>query len=645
MHSRWRLCVVAVSLLVMSACTNSSDRHSDDATTTGVPEKKSPLRDRPLPPRVAVGQKPEGATLGDPAFTPLPGARAESGTLGGAVYQIEIPENWNGRLVMWMHGFEEFAPEAKATPPDFRRYLIANGIAWAASSFSTTSFIPGRAADETAALWDRFVRKHGRPSWTYIAGQSMGGWAAHIAAERYADRFDGALGLCGSAGTTPGLRISVEALVAGAYVAGITQTDIDEAPNIDDVIAQQVRPALRDPQKHTQFENILIDLTGGPRAFAREGIHLEEDTNWTRVSLLVAAGLVPPRDTPYRLGPGSDVTSADFNENAIRLPANEAALSTFTEGMEVTGNLQMPLVTLHTTGDGQTPIDQAKILRQRADAAGRGDLLVTRVIKDAGHCGFSTGEQEAAFSALAGWVERGEKPEGTKVNVDDLGSLDRTFELQPRPATPEADDVSAAAQRAVVSGRARLDGAAFDARWLGAVVRDGRLVTPCQYTLPPVEAGQFEITLYGANESAGCGRSGAEMLFWTFVGDQMLYANAAIPWPAAGTVEVGLEFSTAAPSGAAPATTGVFGEVYQADGQRVATGARVEAYIGDTVCAVASIRSSGDFVGYTMDIVGPDSIPECVPGATVTFRVDGVVANETFVNSPDQDDQLDLTLQ
>jgi hypothetical protein len=102
--------------------------------------------------------------------------------------------------------------------------------------------------------------------------------------------------------------------------------------------------------------------------------------------------------------------------------------------------------------------------------------------------------------------------------------------------------------------------------------------------------------------------------------------------------------SLSAPRGAAPATTGRFGEAYHADGQRVPTGARVEAYIGDTVCGVASIRSSGSFVGYSMNIVGPDSIAGCVSGATVTFRVDGAPANETTVNSPDREEQVDLTL-
>ena len=47
---------------------------------------------RPLPPPVQVRPEPEGVALGDPAFQPLPGARAEFGRLGGSVYQVEVPD-------------------------------------------------------------------------------------------------------------------------------------------------------------------------------------------------------------------------------------------------------------------------------------------------------------------------------------------------------------------------------------------------------------------------------------------------------------------------------------------------------------------------------------------------------------------------
>src|SRR5688572_32008888 len=38
-------------------------------------------------------------------FEALPGARAFSGRYEGGLYRIEIPERWNGDLVLYAHGF------------------------------------------------------------------------------------------------------------------------------------------------------------------------------------------------------------------------------------------------------------------------------------------------------------------------------------------------------------------------------------------------------------------------------------------------------------------------------------------------------------------------------------------------------------
>src|SRR6476661_3767593 len=76
---------------------------------------------RPLPPPVQVRPEPAGVALGDPAFRPLPGARAEFGRLGGSVYQVEVPERWNGRLVLYLHGYGELGPTAEVSPPGIRR--------------------------------------------------------------------------------------------------------------------------------------------------------------------------------------------------------------------------------------------------------------------------------------------------------------------------------------------------------------------------------------------------------------------------------------------------------------------------------------------------------------------------------------------
>jgi pimeloyl-ACP methyl ester carboxylesterase len=505
--------------------------------------------------------------------------------------------------------------------------------------------IPGRSTDETAALWDYIARKYGRPAHTYVMGQSMGGMAANIAAERYANRFDGALALCGSAAQTPAVEADANFFVAGAYAAGVTQAEFDASTDVDKLIRERIQPALRDPATHERFENIVIDLTGGPRALDREGFRVEEETNWRRARLLVASGLAPNRDTVYRLGPLSDVASAAFNRSVIRFRTNASLLHTFVEGNETTGELRMPLLTLHTTGDGQVPIDQAQILQRRVDAAGKSDLLVQRVVRDAGHCGFTNEEQQTSFEALVRWVEHGTRPTGTNVMVDDLRKLDRTFELSPRAGTPQADAIPGADDRVVVRGHLALDGKPFDARFLGAVVRRDGLVTPCQFTLPPVARGNYEITVLADGESFGCGAPGAEILLWTFANEKIVYSSGAVAWPGnGGTATFDASFSMSTPEGDIPATTQFNGELFDRDGTKLPPGARVEAFVGSTRCGVASTRRGGSFSGYVLAVVGPRSIPGCTAGATLTFRINGEPAVETSVNDPTgRGEALDLT--
>jgi hypothetical protein len=389
----------------------------------------------------------------------------------------------------------------------------------------------------------------------------------------------------------------------------------------------------------------MLALTGGERAFGREGFHQEEETNWRRGGLAVVARLVPPRHEPYQLGPDSPVSSEDFNRGALVLPTDEEALRTFTEGMEVTGDLQLPLLTLHTTGDGQVPIGQAQLLRRRVDEAGAADRLAQRVIEDPGHCGFTTEEQEVALADLVEWVEDGVEPDATNLAVDDLSDLDRTFELLPRAGTPGAARVPGARERVTVRGQARLDGRLLEARFLGAVVRRDGLVTPCQQTLPAVERGRYELVVLAEEEGSGCGRPGAEILLWTFVGDERLFSTEAIRWPSASGARRDVVFSAAAPLGASLATTDYSGEIYRRDGRRVAPGTRVEARVDGTVCGVASTRRTGSFAGYVLSVVGEAAVPGCRSGARVTFRIDGDPAVETVVNGREHGGALDLTVR
>ena len=197
-------------------------------------------------------------------------------------------------------------------------------------------------------------------------------------------------------------RIDTDFFVAAAYAAGVTQREYDRSRSIPNLIHDRILPALRRPRVHRRFEDIMVSLTGGRRPFDREGFRMEEETNWHRAELLVASGIARNLQTVYRLGPPSSVTSREFNHAVIRLRTNVPLRRAYLAGNEMHGRLAMPLLTLHTTGDGQVPIDQLGILRRRVDAAGRGRLLVSRVFVDPGHCGFTATEWAAAYGRWSG---------------------------------------------------------------------------------------------------------------------------------------------------------------------------------------------------------------------------------------------------
>jgi hypothetical protein len=204
---------------------------------------------------------------------------------------------------------------------------------------------------------------------------------------------------------------------------------------------------------------------------------------------------------------------------------------------------------------------------------------------------------------------------------------------------------SGAEDRVVVRGRATLDGASFDAPYVGAVVKRHGLVTPCQQTLPRVRNGRFALTVYPRTESTGCGVAGSEIFLWTFVQDQIVYSTQSVRWPGNGEkARFDPAFSISAPSGGVGPIVGFAGEIFDRRNRRLPPGAHVEAHIGETRCAVATTRRIDNFTGFSIDVVGPDSIPGCTVGATITFRVDGRDARETAVNQAGQGSSLNLSL-
>ncbi len=631
--------VVAALSVLLVACGGKDTPKAAQTAASATSKSPTASATRALPSPVSIAGAPVGGfTLADPAFEPIPGAKADFGHLGGTAYQIEIPDNWNGRLVMYMHGNDQDA-QLHVYPPIQRADLIHNGFAWASSSYSVNIvYVSGVAADETAALWDFFAQKYGRPAHSYVMGVSMGGAATVTSAERYGDRYDGALALCGDA---PPLDYQGDFVVMAAYAAGVTQSEFDST-DLSELINKRIRPALVDPATRTRFENLFIDRTGGPRPLAREGIRAGEEQAWEVYPGNIGSGFYNNAKKIYKLGPTAGVTSDEFNRNVLRVnnpPPNDP----YGAGNVVTGKLQMPLITMQGTGDIATVFSGSQEVRRRVDAAGKSDLLVQRAIQSPIHCaeqsGFTTEELKKGLDDLVAWAEQGTKPDGEDL-LGDLSAIGHAFTSTPRLGSAAAAALPGDGQHMTLRGTLTFDGQ--------RVVPDGNIfvwaevrtaagmLRACSYEpVTFLDDGRYELSVAADAEVSGCGSTTARAYLLFFKDGVRHVSTQPIPWADGAEATFDAAFVSAQTGGAGAATsqeffgTEVYGSLSDAKGNSAKPGTFVEAYVGDTLCGrfVASpVVMVFDAPGvYDMRVAAPAAIPACASGETITFRVNGVV--------------------
>ncbi len=440
--SRIALAVLAwLAAVVFVACEDASSVARQSGVTGGATATPASL-----------GVTPETTQyrVRDPAFEPLPGARALYGTYEGGAYQIEVPDDWNGHLVLWAHGFRGFGDELFVDiPPPMREYFIANGYAWAASSYRANGYVPGFGAMDTLALKDLFEREVGRPERVYLVGASMGGNVVTLSLERAPGAYDGALALCGVTSGAQILDFFASWGALAAYFAGVDMTGLGQDPDaLAKAFREQVLPALGSPGDFTdagrRFENVIMHLSGGPRPFFEEGFADRYDENFELViaSLAARASAVPVAGNvgyDYHIDPEFGLSDEALNAGVPRLAPDEEARrnSTFGEFAPMTGAIEDPLLTLHNTGDLFVPFGLERTYLELVRAAGREELLVQRAIRRAGHCNFTPDEVRIAFEDLVRWVEEGVRPEGDDL-TGDLTNVGLRFTMPLEPDDPAA---------------------------------------------------------------------------------------------------------------------------------------------------------------------------------------------------------------
>jgi hypothetical protein len=371
------------------------------------------------------------------------------GVLDGAAYRIEVPQSgWNGTLVMWAHGYLGDIPDLRVSPPFIRRHLIERGYAWAASSYSKNGYDVRAAVEDTNHLALSFVaiarNRHVRlsmPKRFLIAGVSMGGHIAGAAVERetladahYKVRYAGALPMCGVMGDTELQSYFAAYHLAAMQVAGMPAPAFPISDWRDVQAAAQAALWTRFPSQTSELgerlKRIAMNLSGGARPFFEEGFADAslQDALWSTgvrdgtVGGVLNGSIADTRKIEYRFGtapgPLTDEEQA-FNAAIVRAMPDPDANRRRHDGLRwvpvLQGDFTVPVLTLHTLGDVYVPVLMEQIYRTRAQAHHRSGLLVQRLIRDIGHCGFTEAEADEAFDDLTSWVAGGPSPPGDDV--------------------------------------------------------------------------------------------------------------------------------------------------------------------------------------------------------------------------------------
>jgi len=365
----------------------------------------------------------------------------------GASYRIEVPATWNGRLVMYAHGYRGEGSELTVGNPSIRQWLLDNGYAWAASSYSTNFYDVRTGVEDTNELALAFTDITGLadPDRLYIMGHSMGGHvtAAAIEDETLATannpvQYHGAVPICGVVGDTYEFQYLTQATMAAQHFAHTvdpsappleaipaTNFDIDA---INDVVWDTPPAGVSLgvlSEEGEKMQALFRHLTGGERPIADIGFRtalwgtvMGTGGRDGTVNGILAEELTGNAGVEYQFDNAPTLTAEEqaFNDTILRVEDNPSANARRSDGLRwipvINGEFNIPVVSLQGLGDLYVPFEHGKIYRKRAEANGNGGWLVQRAIRSPSHCDFTLDEQINAFEDMVAWEQGGPMPGG-----------------------------------------------------------------------------------------------------------------------------------------------------------------------------------------------------------------------------------------
>jgi pimeloyl-ACP methyl ester carboxylesterase len=338
------------------------------------------------------------------------GPKTELGELNGAKFRIDIPENWNGGLVIYCHGYsaEPVAYKDQKLAPLFSVFT-EQGYALAQSGYAAGGWAIQEAVNDTESLRRYFITKYGKPKETFVTGHSMGGFLTMMLMERFPTTYDAGLALCGPLAPTNYFlgRGAFDARVVFDYYFPGALPPPDRVPADFRSTQEKVKEIIgvldSQPEKSASLRRIT-------------GAHNNKDLGSSMVfltdlfrELQQRAGGNPfdNRDIIYE-SPDNDYNA--LNQGVKRYQADPRAAEYVRTWYTPTGRLSHPMLAVHTTYDPLVPVRIPSLYPGIAELAGSRDLFVQEFVEHDGHCTILPPEIKKAFSSLREWKNSGVRP-------------------------------------------------------------------------------------------------------------------------------------------------------------------------------------------------------------------------------------------
>ncbi|HTV80071.1 MAG TPA: hypothetical protein VMF03_17605, partial [Steroidobacteraceae bacterium] len=220
----------------------------------------------------------------------------------GALWRAQVPDHWNGTLLLYSHGYSPEVKPPQLAPAGLQEWLLAKGYALAASSYARGGWAIAEAVPDQRQVLTEFTARVRKPDLTLAWGDSMGGLVTTALVETAGVPVDGGLSACGSiAGTLAMMNTALDGAFAFVTLqapdAGIRLVGIDDDRANAARVTRALGLAMGSAQGRARVA--LAGVLGGLPAWSEPGTAQPSPQDFAgqleQMARAIAAGLFPPR--------------------------------------------------------------------------------------------------------------------------------------------------------------------------------------------------------------------------------------------------------------------------------------------------------------------------------------------------------------